>query len=150
MKHPIPRVRTELVAAIAEGMPLLKRRIAACHGPPARRGSGSPTHAQAAILHILSGDGALGVKALAARLAMTPSAATQLTDALVRTRLLVRREDPKDRRRISLDLTDRGRAALAEMRKSQVAAFGKFCRSLTDAELAALWRLHRKLIESHE
>lgn len=145
----IPRTRAELVAAIAEGMGPLKRRIAACHGPP-RRGRNRPTHAQAAILHVLSREGDLGVKALASRLAMTPSAVTQLTDALVRAKLLDRREDSRDRRRICLGLTAKGRVELAKMRKSQVAAFEAFYRPLSDADLRLLWRLHRKLVETSE
>lgn len=61
-------------------------------------------------------------------LAMTKQAAGQLVDALVLRGYLTREVDPGDRRRLTVALTERGRAAAA----TQTAA-----RELIDAELTA-------------
>jgi len=53
--------------------------------------------------------GACGMSGISERFEITPAAASQLVDKLVQSGLIVRDEDPNDRRAKLLDLTSRGR-----------------------------------------
>jgi len=64
------------------------------------------------VLDRLSGGGAVG-RSLAEWLAVKPPSITALVDGLVVRGLVERRADPGDRRRVTHELTPRGRAAYA-------------------------------------
>jgi DNA-binding MarR family transcriptional regulator len=66
-------------------------------------------------------------------LGVSKQAASQLIDTLVIRGYLQRETNPDDRRRVSIELTDRGRAAAAAVREGVLAV---------DAELAALISPH--------
>jgi DNA-binding MarR family transcriptional regulator len=55
---------------------------------------------------------------VAGELAVSKQAASQLVDTLVTRGYVERRPDPDDRRRVTVGLTDRGRAAAAEIRNA--------------------------------
>jgi len=75
------------------------------------------TMGQYRMLTILSRAGApLTVGALRERLGVGGPSASRMVDRLVKDSMVERREDPADRRRALVDLTDAGRAALAEIR----------------------------------
>src|SRR5215470_7154650 len=87
-----------------------------------------PQHA--GTLCVLASSEGLTQRALAERLGMFPSRAVALIDDLEGRDLVVRAEDPDDRRSYALRLTDKGRQALAEI--------GQLAREHQDALLAAL------------
>jgi DNA-binding MarR family transcriptional regulator len=87
-----------------------------------------PQHAGA--LRLLSSAEGLTQRALAERLGMFPSRAVALVDELENRGLVVRDEDPEDRRSYALRLTEKGRRALAEI--------GQVAREHQEALLAAL------------
>lgn len=60
------------------------------------------------VLVIVHRQGPQGLTTIAATMGVHPSTATRACDALVRSGLLDRREDPVDRRRVVLTLTDEG------------------------------------------
>ncbi len=77
------------------------------------------------VLVVVSQFGPLYPGALAEWMGVHPSNATRACDALVRARLLDRREDPGDRRRMALTLTRKGEklvATLLEHRRRAIAA----------------------------
>jgi DNA-binding MarR family transcriptional regulator len=90
----------------------------------------SPPHA--GILRILSSMPAITQQTLAATLGMVPSRLVALIDDMEARQLVERREDPDDRRRYALQLTEEGRSMLAKI--------GRASREHSEALLAALSR----------
>jgi DNA-binding MarR family transcriptional regulator len=137
--------RTELITAITEGMACMRR--SAMSQPAASAGDKNcPTRAQVGVLFMLAHDGPQTTKDLAARLAMTSSAVTQLVDGLVRDKSIARKEDKDDRRRIQLSLTDNGKKRLAEAKKQHVTVFTRLFNGLSDEELVQLHKIQQKII----
>jgi predicted transcriptional regulator len=56
----------------------------------------------------VASQGACGMSEVSERFEITPAAASQLVDKLVQSGLIVREEDPSDRRAKLLDLTEKG------------------------------------------
>ena len=73
-------------------------------------------------------------------LGISKQAASQLVDALVIRGYLERRVDEADRRRLTLELTERGRAAAAAVRAGVVSIDEELAARLTEQELAGLRR----------
>lgn len=71
-------------------------------------------------------------------LGVTKQAASQLIDTLVLRGYLTRFVDPEDRRRMSIELTDRGRAAGAAVRHAVESVDGELAGRLTPSELSGL------------
>lgn len=87
---------------------------------PAVRSGITPTRlaALAALAHAQS---ALRAGDLAARMGITPASMTRLIDILADAGWASRRRDPEDARAVLLALTDRGRAAIEDLRRDNVA-----------------------------
>jgi DNA-binding MarR family transcriptional regulator len=66
-----------------------------------------------AMLHVYH-RGGCGVSDIGSDLGITNSAASQMLERLVQLKLIVRTEDPSDRRVKQIDLTDKGRQILQE------------------------------------
>jgi DNA-binding MarR family transcriptional regulator len=90
----------------------------------------TPTHA--GILRILNSTPAITQQTLADTLGMVPSRLVTLLDDMEARQLVERREDPEDRRRYALHLTEEGRSMLAKI--------GQASREHSQALLAALSR----------
>ena len=75
---------------------------------------------------------------LVRELGVSKQAAGQLVDTLVLRGYLDRRPDPDDRRRITIELTERGAAAGAEVRAAVEDVDGRLAGMLTAAELRGL------------
>jgi DNA-binding MarR family transcriptional regulator len=71
-------------------------------------------------------------------LGVSKQAASQLIDTLVLRGYLTRDMNPNDRRRMTIELTDRGRAAAAAVRSGVQAIDAELAQMLTPAELAGL------------
>ncbi len=69
---------------------------------------------------------------------VTKQAASQLIDTLVLRGYLTRDTDPADRRRVTIDLTDRGHAAAAAIYAGTVAIDAELAGMLSPAEMAGL------------
>ncbi|MCR4400263.1 MAG: MarR family transcriptional regulator [Syntrophomonadaceae bacterium] len=100
------------------------------------------------LFHLLEHDGS-SPKDIAARLQLEPPAVTGTLDRLVKEGLVVRGEDPSDRRGLRIRLTPLGREKALRLR--QVASeYNRQLREVVgkqdvDAFLAALVRLEREL-----
>jgi DNA-binding MarR family transcriptional regulator len=90
--------------------------------------------------HVLGGMANRGGTAagLIRELRITKQAASQLIDVLVVRGYLDRRVDPADRRRVTIELTERGRAAAAAVRAGVEDVDGQLAELCTPAELAGL------------
>jgi DNA-binding MarR family transcriptional regulator len=71
-------------------------------------------------------------------LGVSKQAASQLIDTLVVRGYLERRVDAQDRRRMTIELTDRGRAAAAAIRAGVVAVDAELAELISPAELTGL------------
>ncbi len=63
---------------------------------------------------VLLGDGSAVASVLASKLAVSPPSVTAIVDGLVARALVKRRSDNGDRRRVTHELTDKGRRVLCE------------------------------------
>ena len=75
---------------------------------------------------------------LVRQLGVSKQAASQLIDTLVLRGYLERRVDPDDRRRMTIELTDRGRAAAAAVREAVEAVDDELATMLSAQQLAGL------------
>lgn len=102
-------------------------------------GEAELTHAQhQALLAIKGMPGPVTVGTLAAWLGVRPHSAVGLVDRLVRLKLIARKHDPKDGRRVCLVLTARAEARLAALSRIHRAELRRFSRAL--APLLAVLR----------
>ncbi|HSB08724.1 MAG TPA: MarR family transcriptional regulator [Blastocatellia bacterium] len=81
------------------------------------------TVAQAQALRLLRG-GPVSTSKLALLLGISPPAVSQLTDRLVRKRLIERRVAERDRRSITVELSEKGRRVVEGFRVRRKAIFG--------------------------
>ncbi len=90
--------------------------------------------------HVLGGIVNQGVAAgqLVRELGVSKQAASQLIDTLVLRGYLERRPDPDDRRRIVLEVTERGRAAAAAVREGVLNVDEALARLISPQQLAGL------------
>jgi len=87
-----------------------------------------------AVLHHVESQGPVAQRELASALRIQPSNIVALLDELQRRGLLKRAPDPVDRRRHRVELTPRGRAALARATKATRAAEADLLAPLSAAE----------------
>ena len=101
---------------------------------------------------VLGGIANRGVAAgdLIRQLGVSKQATAQLVDTLVLRGYLERTTNPDDRRRLDLALTERGRAAAAEVRRAVVAVDAELERKLGAAGVAALREGLVALVEMRE
>ena len=71
-------------------------------------------------------------------LGISKQAASQLIDTLVLRGYLERQADPEDRRRVRIEVTERGRAAAAAVRAGVVAIDAELAELISPAELGGL------------
>ena len=86
---------------------------------------------------------------VAEQMGMTRGAITKLADRLIDKGMLVRRDDPNDRRAQSLGLTDEGRRLVPVLARLADQNDEAFFRALTIAERRQLKGLLEKLVERH-
>jgi len=89
-------------------------------------------------------------KDLAMWMWISPGAVTQFIDNLVAKNLVVREEDPNDRRSMKVTLTDFARSKFESFRKGYMGTVTPFFANLSDSELSQLNTLLEKLHTSAE
>ncbi len=72
------------------------------------------TPSQVVVLQIIARQGEAGAGAISEAARLSQATVTSLLDKLEERRLVLRRRDPDDRRRVTAELTAEGRAALAD------------------------------------
>jgi MarR family transcriptional regulator, organic hydroperoxide resistance regulator len=91
--------------------------------------------------------GPQGVGALADCAGVAPPTASRMLDGLARAGLVDRIQDPDDRRAVLVSLTDEGRRAVQQKRRSLNAIRRRIAAGLTPAEQAEAAPLLRRLAE---
>jgi DNA-binding MarR family transcriptional regulator len=89
----------------------------------------------------------IDLRSLADGLEISPSAASQQVDKLVERGLLLRSEDPQDRRRLRLSLTSQGEEAAGEYSRAAIDYSTRVVSVMSEADLSELRRLLNTLIE---
>lgn len=135
--------RAEHLARVIDAIGALTREFAASGRRPfGDRGLGRSHYD---ILFALSRDPALGVGALAERLAVTSAAISQLLEALRRERLVLVEIDSADRRRRVVRLTAEARAEVDAFQLRYAEDLAPRFQALSADELAHLDRLLARL-----
>ncbi len=83
----------------------------------------------------------IDLRTLAEHMGISASAASQQVDRLVDRDFLVRKDDPLDRRRLSLELSERGQQATGEISRASRGFLEAALSSLSDKDLADLHRI---------
>ena len=95
--------------------------------------SGLPMSNIGALFRISHG-GSCGINDIGDELGVTSAAASQLVDRLVQQGLVIRKEDPRDRRLKQIDLTDKGHQTLEESIHARQAWMDDLVDTMSDAE----------------
>lgn len=136
--------REDLIKEIFENMIFIKKKIsksfspADCNVPPA----------QAIVLHIVASHDSLSIKGIAEILQISSSAATQMVDALVKSGLLVREADTKDRRTLKISLTDQGKSKFEELKRLKLENMRQTLSPLSDQDLKTFHELMWTIMNS--
>ena len=85
---------------------------------------------QLRVLVMVSTRGPLNLAAVAAGLEVSASNASRICDRLMKAGLLDRREDPSDRRNVTLTVTDRGQAIFNKVNQHRRGAIERVLRKL--------------------
>jgi DNA-binding MarR family transcriptional regulator len=118
-----PRAKTltgqpaELSALVNELMSHVHRRFAG--DSLAIMAEAGLTMPQLVTLHMLAHAGGRSVGTIAGCLRLSPPATSHLVDRLVRAKLVVRTEDPEDRRQKRLAITDAGRVLVESINRER-------------------------------
>lgn len=100
---------------------------------------------QAIVMHIVNANPGISVKGVATTLDISPSAATQLVDSLVKDGAVIRLASEHDRRVVCLELSKQGKTRLIKYKSFQIARFNTIMDVLSDSEITELNRLHNKI-----
>lgn len=101
--------------------------------------------AQKEVLFILSDNDGMKIKEIAENLGITPGAATQLTEALVQSGLLVRMVDATDRRIVRMHCSGRGKAQTQKLLAARLSLLEQLFKDLSDAEIEAFQNVIKKM-----
>lgn len=108
------------------------------------------TMPQARVLFTLVEAGEQSAGELAERLRATPSTITGITDRLVRQGLIERKEDPRDRRVVLLDLSAEGRSLTLEIAESSRKYLREILELLPEESLDKLAEVLEELALAYE
>lgn len=98
-------------------------------------------------LNFVYGKGGVSLSEVADHIGLTLPTMSMLVDGLVTHGLINRREDPEDRRRMTLTLTEPGRARLESARRATVAYLEESLRQLSTSDRATITTAMRMLRE---
>ena len=87
------------------------------------------------------------VKDVASALSITSSAATQLVDGLVTSGYVVRQEDAKDRRQVTLTLSKKTKLGVDKIKEQNIKHLLTFFKVLNDKEFNQFIILNNKIVE---
>lgn len=136
--------RKQLIEGILHSLHAIRNQIKARAGHLEHQNN--ITHSQWFILKILEHFKTRSVKDMAETLGVSSSAATQLLDGLVREGLVMRKEDPSDRRSVKLELSTKGKKHISVANEARLNEMAELFDALTDKELGEYLRLQRKIL----
>src|SRR5689334_12850245 len=131
----MPTLRDECVHQVLETTPLIVRSIR--HEMRSRRASDLSVP-QFRALSFVHGSNQPSLSELAEHLGLTLATTSSLTDGLVKTKLVLRAQSPKARRRLTLPLTKEGEAVYETSRAGTQAHLSKRLSPLSQQELSVI------------
>ena len=142
MKEQVRRYknREELIQALIERMNAVLRMVRMYHKPPPL----SPPNMHLLFMIAMSDKGK-SVKELAELSGVTPGAISQLITNLVERGMVVREDDPNDRRVVRLRLTELAREKMNIMKKDYFGSAKKVLETLHNDELRQLVDIFSKI-----
>lgn len=103
---------------------------------------------QLKILTALAYNSECNPKDLAEQMYLTPGAVSQLTEPLEQSKLISRKQDKNDRRKVYLKLTGAGKSKLASINRTKRKFLTSALESLNDDELANFAQILNKMFEN--
>jgi len=113
-------------------------------------GDNISTMLQVQALKTIKDNSPITASELATRLQMSPSAITQMTDRLVKSKLITRSTDKNDRRLILLTLTNQGEQHLALILKKMEQKANKILAPISEKELQTVVAIFENFLEQYE
>ena len=113
---------------------------------PSFDSSASITPSQLRMLMALEGQNDSSLKEVANLLNVTSSAATQLVDGLVANGYVTRKENPEDRRKMTITISNKTKKKIAKMKEQNITQLLDLFKVLSDKELNQFLALHKKVI----
>jgi DNA-binding MarR family transcriptional regulator len=108
------------------------------------------TIAQLKSLFFISNQGSTNSGKLAAALGVTPTNTTGIVDRLVKRGLVSRTENPKDRRMLALQATEKGEELVAKLRQRRTGHMSKVLARMSVDELTTLAQGFASLVKAAE
>lgn len=133
--------RKENLAEVMQTLDILRRRMFSRDADAKIRISPTQWLAMRVIAHQPN----CTVKTIAEKMQVTSSAATQLVKKLVQKKYVQRRENPKDRRQVTIALANKMAEEVVHLRKQALTRTLKVFDQLNDTELKQLTALLRKI-----
>ncbi len=140
----MPQSREELVSQLFENMDAMKRGMYSYFHALQKDFPVSRT--QLELLTTISHLQPVSFKDLAQRLYLTPGAISQLVDGLATQSLILREQDPLDRRIQALRLSKKGNKLLQTLEKRRHTIMERVIQDLTTDELVAWLHVQQKMI----
>ena len=134
--NPAEELRFLILGAQREGSRLLTAQLSPLGVTPA----------QAEVITCLSAGGAMSLSTLGKLLVCETGSPSRLVDTLVGRGIVVRRENPDDRRQVTLELTPEGARLNAGIGKVEARLYGFLAERLTPADIAGLTAPLRALV----
>jgi DNA-binding MarR family transcriptional regulator len=110
----------------------------------------SLTVTQLRSLFYINRNGSVNLSGLASAFKVTPANVTGIVDRLVEHNLLTRVPDPNDRRVLWLNLTDKAKSLIDELREGRASEMRKILEKLPGEDLEAVSRSYGLLIQAAE
>jgi len=106
------------------------------------------TRQQVFMLYFISNKGVCKVSDLAETMEVKPSAITVMIDRLIKHDVARRRHDAKDRRVVLIELTDRGRQLLEELKERRRHIIGQYLADVPSGKLESFLDVFEQIVDN--
>lgn len=103
---------------------------------------------QAMILWKLEKHGPLKITTLAEHMSITPGAITSISDKLISSGYAIRSRDISDRRIVNLEITEKGRELLREIKVEVKSVIAHMFAGLPDEDINHLIRIYKQVLKN--
>lgn len=103
------------------------------------------SHPQIVVMYFLSEDGSKSIKDIAEIMNISSSAATQMTEGLVRNGFLERVVHPTDRRSVQISISKSGKKKFEEFKIQMLRQMQNLLATLSDIEIDLLMKIPQKV-----
>lgn len=109
-----------------------------------------PTMLQVQALKTIQENSPITASELASKLQMSPSAITQMTDRLIKTKFIARKTDKNDRRLILLSLTNEGEEHLNSILKKMEQKANQILAPISTQDLQKIVNIFENFLQNYE